>query len=99
MIRDPRYGAVKALIESGHIKSIQDIFQFIPKTTIYRELGINFNRFVRAIVDPSIFRMGELVKLAEIFEVDPKRMIDMAYEQSATVVRKNQKRATAITNN
>jgi hypothetical protein len=81
MIRDPRYASVKALIESGHIKSIRDIFINIPKTTVYKDLGINFNRFDRAILNPSIFRMQELVALAELFEVDAKQLIDIAYEQ------------------
>lgn len=78
----------KVLIEAGHIKSIRDIFQFIPKTTVYRDLGINYNRFNRAIFDPSIFRIAELVQLAEFFEVDARKFIDMAYEQSLTVKRK-----------
>jgi len=78
----------KVLIEAGHIKSIRDIFQFIPKTTVYRDLGINYNRFNRAIFDPLIFRIAELVQLAEFFEVDARKFIDMAYEQSLTVKRK-----------
>ena len=81
MTDDPRYGSIKVLIESGHIKSIREIFQFIPKTTVYKDLGINFNRFDRAIVDPSIFKMQELVILAEMFGVDAWKFIGMAYEQ------------------
>lgn len=82
---DKRYDTIKILIESGHIQSIRDIFQFIPKTTVYRDLGVNFNRFDRAIRDPSIFRLAELRELAELFGIDAKKMIDMAYEQSLTV--------------
>jgi hypothetical protein len=86
--RDPRYGTIKVLIESGHITSIRDIFHFIPKTTVYKDLGVNFNRFDRAILDPAIFRVEELKELAEMFEVDAKKFIDMAYEQSLTVRKK-----------
>jgi len=82
---DFRYTTIKVLIESGHIKCIRDIFQYIPKTVVYRDLGINFNRFDRAIRDPSIFRLAELRELAEMFRVDAKKLIDMAYEQSLTV--------------
>jgi hypothetical protein len=78
---DPRYGVIKVLFESGHLKSIEDIFQFIPKTTVYKDLGVNFNRFDRAIHDPSIFRLAELRELAEMFNIDAKKFIDMAYEQ------------------
>lgn len=85
---DPRYSTIKVLIEAGHIKSIRDIFHFIPKTTVYRDLGINYNRFYRAIYDPSIFRLVELVRLAELFGLDARKFIEMAYEQSLTVKRK-----------
>jgi hypothetical protein len=96
---DPRYGAVKVLIESGHVKSIQDIFQYIPKTTVYKDLGINYNRFDRAIINPAIFRLEELVVLAELFDVDAKKMIDMAYEQAVAyrVKKEKEKDSSKIT--
>ena len=82
---DSRYSTIKVLIESGHIKSFPDIFQYIPKTTVYRDLGVNFNRFSNAIFDPSQFRMNELLNLADMLEMDPKKIIDMAYEQIVTM--------------
>lgn len=82
---DQRYGTIKVLIESGHIKSFRDIFQFIPKTIVYRDLGVNFNRFSRAIIDPARFTLDELRTMAEFFGIDTKTMIDMAYEQMVTV--------------
>ena len=94
MADDPRYGSIKVLIESGHIKSIREIFQFIPKTTVYKDLGINFSRFDRAIVDPSIFRMQELVVLAELFGVDALTLICMAYNQMLAVNKQRRKKGT-----
>lgn len=84
-VRDARYEVIKLLIEAGKITSIREIFIYIPKTTVYKDLGINFNRFDRAIVDPSIFKLAELRKLAEMFEVDARRIIDMAYEQFMSI--------------
>ena len=89
---DPRYDCVRVLIETGYITSVSQIFEFIPKTTVYRDLGVNFNRFNRAIKDPSIFRMQELIILAELFEVDAKKLIDMAYQQSLAVKYTRKKR-------
>lgn len=88
---DPRYSTIKVLIEAGHKKTIRDIFQFNPKTTVYKDLGINFNRFDRAIRDPSIFRLAELRQLAEMFNVDARKFIDMAYEQALTIKYKQKK--------
>lgn len=85
---DPRYRAVGVLIEQEHIKCLPDIFIHIPKTTVYKDLGINFNRFERAIGNPAIFRMQELMDLANLFGVDQKKFIDMAYSQILTVKNK-----------
>lgn len=79
-------------MESGHIKSFPDIFRYIPKTTVYRDLGVNFNRFGRAIYDPKIFKLDELFRLAEIFEVDDKQLVDMAYEQAIAYKKMQEKR-------
>lgn len=92
MVEDKRYSTIKVLIEAGHIKSIQDIFIFIPKTVVYKDLGANFNRFDRAIIDPSLFKLRELLKLAEMFDVDAKRIIEMAYVQAL----EEQKRKLAL---
>lgn len=92
MTDDPRYGSIKVLIEAGHIKSIRDIFQYIPKTTVYKDLGINFHRFDRAIGDPSIFRMQELVVLAELFGVDAWKLIGIAYDQMLAIEKPKRKK-------
>jgi hypothetical protein len=84
-IVDPRYGSIKVLIEQGLITSIQDIFKYIPKTTVYKDLGINFNRFDRAILDPSLFRMEELITLADLFNVDSAKIIALAYKQMVSM--------------
>jgi hypothetical protein len=88
---DPQYDAVRVLLETGHIKSFPDIFQYIPKTTVYKDLGVNFNRFGRTIYDPSIFTMGELREIAELFGFDPKKLIDIAYEQTLLAKKKQKK--------
>ena len=63
MPKDPRYTTIKVLIEAGHIMSFREIFVFIPKTVVYRDLGVNFNRFDSAIANPSKFRIKELMRL------------------------------------
>lgn len=95
--RDSRYGIIKALIQSGHVRSFREIFNYIPKTVVYRDLGVNFNRFSRAILDPSKFTLGELRTLAEFFEIDTKQMIDMTYAQPL-MARSRSKGKIAINN-
>ena len=92
MSGDQRYSTIKVLIQSGHIKSFRDIFNYIPKTVVYKDLGVNFNRFSKAINDPAGFSMGELRTLAEFFAVDTKKLIDMAYEQMISVSKNKRRR-------
>lgn len=91
VIVDTRYSTIKVLIESGHIKSFRQIFDFIPKTVVYKDLAVNFNRFSRAILDPSAFTIKELMALAEMFDIDAKKTIDMAYEQVMVTKKRRQK--------
>jgi hypothetical protein len=53
MHSDSRYEIIRVLIEAGNIKSFAEIFRYIPKTVVYRDLGVNFNRFSRAIINPA----------------------------------------------
>jgi hypothetical protein len=88
---DQRYTTIKVLVESGHITTFRGIFDYIPKTTVYKDLRVNFNRFSMGILDPSKFTLGELRQLAEFFDMDTKKLIDMAYTQMLTT-KKEQKR-------
>ena len=89
---DQRYSTIKVLIQSGHIKIFRDIFDFIPKTVVYKDLGVNFNRFNKAILDPARFTLAELRTMAEFFDVDTKKMIDMAYEQMIMAAKSKRRR-------
>jgi hypothetical protein len=78
---DPRYSTIKVLINSGHIVSFRDIFDYIPKTIVYKDLHVNFKRFSKAILNPSALTLGELIELAEMFGLESKLIIEMAFKQ------------------
>ena len=86
---DQRYTTIKVLIESGHITTFRKIFDYIPKTIVYKDLRVNFKRFSKGILDPSRFSLGELRRLAEFFGMDTKQLIDMAYEQTKSAKNKS----------
>lgn len=81
---DQRYTTIKVLVESGHITTFRQIFNYIPKTIVYKDLRVNFKRFSKAILNPSGLSLGELRTLAEFFDMDTKKLIDMAYMQTLT---------------
>jgi hypothetical protein len=81
MAKDRRYSTVKVLIETGNIKSFREIFDHIPKSVVYSDLGMNYTRFAKLIDNPALFTLLELITLSGFFGIDPKLMIDLAYGQ------------------
>jgi hypothetical protein len=81
MEKDPRYKALKILIEAGYIEYIKDIFTHIPKSIIRADIGTNTARMTRLISDPSEFTIKELYKIASLINVDPIRIVNLVHSQ------------------
>lgn len=81
MVKDKRVKTVKLLIEADKIKSLAEIFEHIPVTTVALFLGTNFERLTDRINNPGKFRFSEAVQLAGYFEVDEHVMIEIVYRQ------------------
>lgn len=67
--KDPRYKAVKILIEAKHIKTFKEIFTHIPKSQVSKVLHTNNNRMTQVIENPAYLRIGEAEKIAKIIGV------------------------------
>jgi hypothetical protein len=81
MVKDKRYKVIKHLIEGGHIKSLSEIFDTIPKSVAARDFGTNYSRFTKLIENPANFRLKEIYTLARLFDIDERKMIDLAHTQ------------------
>ena len=81
MEKDPRYKALKILIEAGYIEYIKDIFMHMPKSIIRSDIGTNSVRMSRLISDPSEFTVKELYKIAFLINVDPIRIFNLVHSQ------------------
>lgn len=78
MQRDNRYKAVLSLIQTGEIKTFEQIFNFIPRKVVYTDLGLNYYRFARLVKQPTLFTLKELITLAGFIGCDPQIMFTMA---------------------
>jgi hypothetical protein len=67
-------------IEQGEIKTILQIFDYIPKSVVSTELKTNNNRFTKLIKDPLEFKLIELSKIAKAIGVDTKVLVDLALQ-------------------
>jgi hypothetical protein len=78
MVKDNRYKAVKAMIETNGFKSFKDIFEIIPRSIVAADLGIHYNRFIDKVSKPGEFSLRDLVTLAKLIETPPMKLIELA---------------------
>jgi hypothetical protein len=81
MEKDPRYKAVKILIEGRHITEFKEIFTHVPKTIMAHDLGTNNNRMTRLILHVEKFTVEELYKISDLLEVDHKMVFLLVHTQ------------------
>ena len=70
-MKDPRYRAIKSLIESKSISSLKDIFTVVPLTVVKKDLKVNYDTLRKRVQNPETLTSKNIVGLAGLFEVDP----------------------------
>jgi hypothetical protein len=93
MFKDNRYNIARIFIENGEIKTIAQIFEYIPKSIVRLEIKTNNNRFTRLINDPLEFKLIELSKIAKAIGVETKVLVNMALLEEGNKKYKPYKRA------
>ena len=78
MLKDPRYKAIKSLIESKSISSLKDIFTVIPLTVVKKDLKVNYDSFRRRVSNPETLTSKNIIGMAILFEVDPVEIFRLA---------------------
>ncbi len=81
MTKDKRYKTVKNLITDGHIKSFDEIFDTLPKSIVYKDLGMNNNRFNFLLENIDHFDLKDIFRIAALIEIDEKVLLDLTYKQ------------------
>jgi hypothetical protein len=91
LIRDDRYDLIKPMIEGGKIVSFNDIFKFIPKTIVARDLGKKVDRFTELMRKVDGFTIGDLYKIAKycnISETQIYQLVEKEYFKSKSKIMK-----------
>lgn len=76
-LKDKRYSALKAYIESGGIKSFTELFDIVPKSIFVRDTGINYVRLTNKINNPEKFTVKDILVLSDLIGVDSKRIYEL----------------------
>lgn len=76
-LKDKRYNALKAYIDSGGIKSFVEVFDIVPKSVFVRDTGINYVRLMNKINTPEKFTVKDIMLLSELIGVDSRKIYDL----------------------
>jgi hypothetical protein len=68
--RDDRYDVIKPMVESGQLVSFNQIFKYIPKTIVAKDLGKKVDRFNVLMSHVEEFRLKELFRIGQYCKID-----------------------------
>lgn len=88
MSKDRRYITVKNLISAGYIKTLNEIFDTVPKSVVAADLGFNSIRINTLMASVDKFIVKDLFKLAELLEIEEIEMMKLVCNQHATEKKK-----------
>jgi hypothetical protein len=75
MQRDHRYEIIPALYETGHIKSFNDIFKYIPKTVVANDMGKKVDRFTTLMNKVGGFTVDEVMRIGHFCGLNVSEML------------------------
>ncbi|HEY4286519.1 MAG TPA: hypothetical protein VGN00_05420 [Puia sp.] len=64
--RDERYGIVLSLYKDGKITTLTDVFKYIPKTIVAKDLGKRVNDLNKRMDKPDLFEMGDIYLIGRL---------------------------------
>jgi hypothetical protein len=81
MMKDKRYSTVKNLINAGHVHRFGEIFEHIPKSVVYADLGMNNTRFNDLLDNVEKFNLKDLFRIARLFNITEKQILELVLEE------------------
>lgn len=91
MLKDNRYNYVRSVWKAGDLTTFNDIFQIIPRSIVAKDLGLNYERFVKKIFRPERFTFEDVSRIARLLEIEPKilaNLVLIAIEENANSIKK-----------
>jgi hypothetical protein len=69
--KDQRYKAVKSMIQTKSLHSLQSVFDIIPLSIVQKDMGVNYTTLHRRVYSIELLTVGDILKMAKLFEVEP----------------------------
>ncbi len=81
LTRDDRYDLIKPMIDSGNIVTFNDIFKYIPKTIVAKDLGKKVDRFSELMKKVEGFTLGELYMIGKFCKINESQIVQLAEKE------------------
>lgn len=75
--RDRRYELIRTMFNDGKIKTLNDIFVFVPKTIVANDLGKKVDRFTALINKVERFTMEDLFRIARLCDLEESQILQL----------------------
>lgn len=76
-VKDPRYEVVQMMLLKKRITNFQGIFKYIPPSIVAMDMRTNNKRMKGFIENPGGLKLIEIHKLADLFEYDFTKMLEL----------------------
>lgn len=94
-MRDARYDIIKSLLRDGKVRTFSDIFLYVPKTIVARDLGTKVDRFTKLMNKVESFTLEEIFTIGKFCNMDEKEMLSLVMDEYYKNKKKDSKLARA----
>lgn len=81
MNKEKQQKQIRSMIDKGEITLFKEIFDYYDITPVINHLKTNHATLTGYITNAGNIRMNKIISIAEYFDVDEKKMINIVYNQ------------------
>ncbi|HEV2478927.1 MAG TPA: hypothetical protein VGS79_04660 [Puia sp.] len=74
---DPRYETIQPMVQEGRIQTFLDIFKYVPRTVVARDLGKKVTRLSVSLRHLENFTIGELFLIANLCKLSRTEILEL----------------------
>jgi hypothetical protein len=90
-VKDERFDNVNVVFRAGNIRTLEDIFRYVPKSLVGPQLKMKQERLARLIFKVSKFEIRDVLLIGGLFRLTKKetfRLIVKSYEEQNSPIKK-----------
>lgn len=75
--KDQRYKYVRSIWVAGDLTSFAEMFNVIPRSTVATDLGLNYDRFSKKVLNPQLLTYREIWRLSDLTGIDFRSLSEL----------------------